>query len=79
MINTELSENYYRITVNGHGEFYEWAESATHAAQLIRTEISYDNHRSSERRPIGAITVRPAIYGEWKRNANEYTNGMRNA
>ncbi len=72
----ETEPTYYRVTVRNYGEFYEWADTALAAANLVRTEILYDNHRAGKPQPIGPITARPAVYGEWKRSVSDYTNGM---
>lgn len=61
--------NYYRLHVQGHGEFYEYGQTALEAIALIREEL-----RASDIEHV-SITARPAVYKEWNYPASAYTNG----
>jgi len=61
--------NYYRLNVQGQGEFYEYGQTALEAIALVREELEATNSEH------GAITARPAVYKEWNYSTNAYTNG----
>ena len=68
--------NYYRLNIPQFGEYYEWGTTAQEAIAttreaFARTARDLGRHAT----PLGAITARPAVYGEWKHSAKSYTNG----
>ncbi len=67
--------NFYRVSVTGHGEFFEWADTALNAIALVRTDLVHTAHRNGEALTLGSAIARPAVYGEWNRRPSDYTNG----
>lgn len=62
-------QNYYRLNVQGQGEYYEYGQTALEAIALVREELEATNTEH------GAITARPAVYKEWNNDTRRYTNG----
>jgi len=60
--------NYYRLNVQGQGDWYEYGQTALDAIRLTKQELEEANLTH------GAITARPAVYGEWDCRAHHFTN-----
>jgi len=67
--------NFYRVSVTGHGEFFEWADTALNAIALVRTDLVHTAHRNGETLTMGSAIARPAVYKEWDNLPEQYTNG----
>ena len=61
-------ENYYRLTVAGIGEYYEFGNTALDAIATVREDLA------GTAAAYGAITARPAVYGEWECKPQHYRN-----
>ncbi len=68
-------QNFYRVSINGLGEFYEWADTALNAIALVRTDLVHTAHRNGEALTLGSAIARPAVYKEWDNLPEQYTNG----
>ena len=64
--------NYYRLTVRNLGEFYEFGNTAEEAIATVRNYLETPTGGHPHRRPLGAVSGRKAVLGEWKR---ELTHG----
>ena len=67
-IGNNAKENYYRLTIQNFGEYYEYGNSTTEVIATVRRDFEQTRkHLSLDPRPLGGILVRRAVYGEWKR------------
>ena len=67
-IGNNAKENYYRLTIQNFGEYYEFGNSTTEVIATVRRDFEQTRKRLSlDPRPLGGITGRRAVYGEWKR------------
>jgi len=60
--------NYYRLNVQGQGEWYQYGQTALDAIRLAKQELEEANQTH------GAITARPAVYKEWNNRPEQYRN-----
>lgn len=65
-------ENYYRLTIQNFGEYYEYGNSTTEAIATVRRDFEQTAKLAGlPSRPLGGVTIRRAVYGEWKRELTQ--------
>jgi hypothetical protein len=68
--------NYYRLTIRNFGEYFEFGNSVTEVIATVRRDFELTARRAGlEPRPLGALSVRRAVYKEWNYSPEQYTNG----
>lgn len=65
-------ENYYRLTIENFGEYYEYGQTAEGAIETTRLDFANTAlGLGVTPRPLGGIRIRRAVYGEWKRELTQ--------
>lgn len=60
--------NYYRLRIQNFGEYFEFGNSTTEVIATVRRDFEQTARLAGRPpRPLGGVTVRQAVYGEWKR------------
>lgn len=60
--------NYYRLTIQNFGEYYEFGDSMADTIATVRRDFEQTARVGGlPPRPLGGIRIRRAVYGEWKR------------
>ena len=60
--------NYYRLTIQNFGEYYEYGNSTTEVIATVRRDFQESAERAGVTpRPLAGVRVRRAVLGEWKR------------
>lgn len=67
--------NYYRLSIQNFGEYFEYGNSTTEVIATVRRDFEQTTRLAGlPPRPLGGITVRRAVYGEWKHETWRYRN-----
>ena len=66
------TNNYYRLTIQNFGEYYEYGNSTTEVIATVRRDFEQTARVGGlPPRPLGGIRIRRAVYGEWKRELTQ--------
>ena len=64
--------NYYRLTIQNFGEYYEFGDSTAEVIATVRRDFKESAERAGVTpQPLAGIRVRRAVYGEWKRELTQ--------
>lgn len=60
--------NYYRLTIQNFGEYYEFGDSMAETIATVRRDFQESAERAGVTpQPLAGIRIRRSVYGEWKR------------